>query len=202
MAERQIEYNGGLTREQFLFYEIRIVARLLEQGLGREEICKKVLDENLFQFPTEREIKSTVRACFKRIDALDSADLVLNLAECSSDVGKQINLYAMMKYNRIVWDFMTSVIGEKYRVQDFNYSKRDTNVFFIQLQEQNDRVADWSDLTIKKIKTVLNRSLVECEYLDSVKSQTLNPVSIVPELEEAIIDAKDFAALPAFNCFR
>ena len=22
------EYNGGLTREQFLFYEIRIVARL------------------------------------------------------------------------------------------------------------------------------------------------------------------------------
>jgi len=29
-------YNGGLTREQFLFYEIRILARLLLEGLSYE----------------------------------------------------------------------------------------------------------------------------------------------------------------------
>ena len=32
------EYNGGLTREQFLFFEIRVVASLLSQGLRRDEI--------------------------------------------------------------------------------------------------------------------------------------------------------------------
>ena len=65
------EYNGGLTREQFLFYEIRIVASLLSQGFERDDILKKINDENLFQFPTERMIVSITNTCFKRIDALE-----------------------------------------------------------------------------------------------------------------------------------
>ena len=47
------EYNGGLTREQFLFFEIRVVASLLVQGLSHDEILEKIREENLFQFPTE-----------------------------------------------------------------------------------------------------------------------------------------------------
>ena len=35
------DYNGGLTREQFLFFEIRTVAALLQQGLDRDEILEK-----------------------------------------------------------------------------------------------------------------------------------------------------------------
>ena len=96
------EYNGGLTREQFLFYEIRTVASLMTQGLSREEIMNRIKEENLFQFPTERMISSIANTCFKRIDALDSDELVYHLANAPADVAKQINLYAMMKYNRIV----------------------------------------------------------------------------------------------------
>ena len=196
------DYNGGLTREQFLFYEIRTVATLLCQGLDREDIVKKIEEDNLFQFPTERMIKSIAKTCFQRIDALDSETLVYHLANSSSEVAKQINLYAMMKYNRIVWDFMTTLIAEKFRTQEFEYSRKDLNVFFFQLQEQNDSVAAWSDGTINKIKQVLNRCLVECGYIDSVRSTTLNNITIEPELEDAIRADNDLAALPAFNCFR
>ena len=48
------EYNGGLTREQFLFYEIRIMASLVSQGYTKAEAIEKIKEENLFQFPTER----------------------------------------------------------------------------------------------------------------------------------------------------
>lgn len=196
------EYNGGLTREQFLFYEIRTVANLIEQGLDRDKIVDRICEENLFQFPTERMIKSIAKTCFQRIDALNSETLVYLLANASADVAKQINLYAMMKYNRIVWDFMTTVVGEKFRTQEFDYSRKDLNVFFFQLQEQNDNVASWSDATINKIKQVLNKCLVECGYLDTVRSTSLNIVTIAPELEDAIRADNDIAALPAFNCFR
>ncbi len=151
------EYNGGLTREQFLFYEIRVVATLIQQGLTREEISEKIRQENLFQFPTERAIDLITNACYRRIDALDSDTLVYLLANAPADVAKQINLYAMMKYNRIVWDFMTTVIGEKFRTQEFEFSKKDLNVFFFRLQEQNDAVASWSEGTINKIKQVLQK---------------------------------------------
>ena len=194
-------YHGALTREQFLFYEIRIVAKLILKGHNPKDILDIIKDENLFQFPTEKMISSITGTCFRRIDALDSETLIYLLAEAPSEVGKQINLYAMMKYNRIVWDFMTTVIGEKFRTQSFDFSKKDMNVFFYGLQEQNDTVASWSDSTIAKIKQVLVRSLVECGYLDSVRSDHLNCISIVPELEDEIRAKNDFAALPAFNCF-
>lgn len=196
------EYNGGLTREQFLFYEIRVVAKLLCDGMNRDEILEAVRSDNLFQFPTERAISLILSACFKRIDALNSEVLVSLLANAPAEVAKQVNLYAMMKYNRIVWDFMTTVVGEKFRTQEFEFSKKDLNVFFFRLQEQNDNVASWSDGTISKIKQVLNKTLVECGYLDSVKGGRLNMVSIEPELEDEIRTMGDLAALPAFNCFR
>ena len=196
------DYNGGLTREQFLFYEIRTVASLLTQGLSRKEILSTVLADNLFQFPTERMVSSILTTCFKRIDALDSETLIFELANAPADVAKQINLYAMMKYNRIVWDFMTTVIAEKYRTQEFELSKKDLNLFFFQLQEQNDAIASWSESTISKIKQVLTKTLVECEYLDSPKATKLNMISIAPELEDELRANNDVAALAAFNCFR
>ncbi len=195
------EYNGGLTREQFLFYEIRIVASLFCEGLSKEEALKKIIQENLFQFPTERMISSIAGTCFRRMEALESDSLVDLLANASTEVAKQINLYAMMRYNRIVWDFMTTVVAEKFRTREFSYSKKDLNVFFFRLQEQNDSVASWSNLTINKIKQVLTKSLVECGYLDSIKSEKLNAVLIVPELEDALRSRNDTAALQAFNCF-
>lgn len=196
------EYNGGLTREQFLFFEIRIVAGLLLQGLSREEVVKRIKGENLFQFPTERMTTSIANTCFKRIDALGSETLIYHLANSSVEVGKQINLYAMMKYNRIVWDFMTTVVGEKYRTQEFDFSRKDLNLFFFRLQEQNDSVASWSDGTIDKIKQVLTKTLVECGYLDSNRSDHLNLITIEPELEDEIRASGDITALHAFNCFR
>jgi hypothetical protein len=105
-----------------------------------------------------------------------------------------------MKQNRLVWDFMITVIGEKYRLLDTSFSKMDLNIFFARLQEQNDNVAGWTEQTIQKIKSVLIRILIENDYLDSNRSATINPVLIVPLLETKIREAGDLAALPAFNC--
>lgn len=195
------KYNGGLTREQFLFFEIRIVARLVCEGLTPEEILQRITEENLFQFPTERMNLSILRTCLSRIQALNSDKLTRLLAEEPAEVAKQINLYAMMKYNGIVWDFMTTVIAEKYRTQEYEFSKKDLNLFFFRLQEQDDQVASWSDTTISKIKQVLTKSLVECGYLDSAGSTQLNMITIDPGIEDEIRLLGDLAALPAFNCF-
>lgn len=157
--------------------------------------------ENAFQFPTERTIVSITGACLRRLKALDSPQLVQALAEGSMDVAKQINLYAMMRYNRIVWDFMTTVIGEKYRTQDYEFGKKDLNLFFMRLSEQVDGIAGWNDTTVAKIKQVLTKCLVECGYLEKTGSTELNPVCICPELEAGIRENNDTAAFAAFNHF-
>mgnify|MGYP002546393173 FL=1 len=195
-------YNGSLTREQFLFYETRITAQLVCQDLPRDEIIERIKSENLFQFPTEKMVVSIARTCFRRLDALASDALVQLLAEAPMGTAKQVNLYAMMKDNRVVWDFMTTVIGEKYRTQALDFSPKDVSIFLFLLREQNDSVAGWSDSTVSKIRQVLIRILTECRYLDSIRASQLNWISIEPELEDKIRAQHDMAALPAFNCFR
>lgn len=195
-------YNGTLTAEQFLFYEMRIVSKQYLEGKSVEDIIEYVRRDNLFQYPTERKISKFVRACRRRIVALDNEKLVYEVANAPVEVAKQINLYAMMRYNRLVREFMEGLIGEKYRQQDFSYTKKDINVFFSRLQEQNDDVAAWSEQTIMKLKQVLTKCLIETEMLDSVKDTTLNPIFISAELETGIRENNDLTALAAFNCFR
>ena len=107
-----------------------------------------------------------------------------------------------VRYNRIVWDFMIGMIGEKFRSQDFEFSRKDLNVFFSHLQEQNDDIAGWSESTVNKIKQVLTKALVEVKILDTFKSTRLNPLFLCDELEEGIRRNNDLEALAAFNCFR
>jgi len=195
-------YNGSLTAEQFLFYEVRIAAKMYLDGKKIEEAVEEIKKDNLFQYPTERQVSRLARACYKRMDALDNEALVRDLAYAPTEIAKQINLYAIMRYNRLVWEFMVSVIGEKYRNQDFNFSRKDINSFFTRLQAQDDSVASWSEGTVNKIKSVLIRMLIETEYLDDLKDPTLNPIFLCEELERGIRANNDFDALPAFNCFR
>lgn len=42
-------YNAAITREQFLFYEMRTTAKLLAEGLSDEEAVDRIVSENLFQ---------------------------------------------------------------------------------------------------------------------------------------------------------
>ena len=110
-----------------------------------------------------------------------------NYPSAPAEIAKQINLYAMMRYNRIVWDFMVGVIGEKFRSQDFEFSRKDLNVFFAHLQEQNDAIAKWSESTVNKIKQVLTKVLGGgWRFSTPFKSTRLNPLFLCEELEEGI----------------
>ncbi len=193
-------YNAAITREQFLFYEMRTTAQLLLNGLDKDAIVDRIVKENLFQYPTEKSVRSMALACLRRLDSMKDGSLVQALATQPSDTAKQICLYAMMRQYRLVWDFMLTVIGEKYRKLDTSFSKMDLNVFFLRLQEQDDWVAIWSGSTVAKLKQVIQKLLVYNGYLDSIASGHLNPVLISPVLENAVREAGKEIVLPAFNC--
>lgn len=202
MALLQHTYNGSLTREQFLFFETRITAKLMLNGASDDEIIDEIVQENLFQYPTEKMIRNLAGVCVRRLRGLEDMNLVDGIANDAVDVAKQVCLYAMMKDSRLLSEFMVTVIGEKYRTRDFSFDPSDLNLFFARLQEQDEHVASWSDSTIQKIKSVIKNVLRENGYIDTVRSKELNLVLIEPMLEEAIRGNNEIELLPAFNCFK
>lgn len=189
-----------ITREQFLFHEMRIVARLIKEGKSDEQIIQEVTDNNLFQYPTERMIKNITQVCLNRFNNFKSEELIDIVANDSADAAKQACLFLMMNYYRLVYEFMITVIGEKYRIKDYVFTKADMNSFFTRLQEQNDVVASWSDATIGKCKQVLKKILVENGYLDNSRSEVLNPVLLDFRVKEAIENTNKKEALITFGC--
>ena len=194
-------YIASLTREPILFFEMRTTARLMVEGLADNEIVDQICRENLFQYPTEKSIMKMAGACVKRLKNMADDTLISAIATQPNDIAKQICLYALMKQSRLVWEFMLTVVGEKYRLRDTSFGKIDLNSFFMRLQAQDDAVATWSDTTITKLKQIIARILVETEYLDDIRSDHLNPVWLNPILENAIKSNNDDIILPAFNYF-
>ena len=191
----QSPYEGGsLTRRAFLFRAMRITAKLLSTGMKDKDAYYYLRKENLFQYPTERSFGSMATTCIKRLRNLDSAEMIDIVGNQSIDTAKQVCLYAMMKQSKLAWDFMVSVIGEKYRIQDLAFSKKDLNNFFAKLQEQDDLVASWSGSSIEKNKSVLKKTLVDVNYLDSLNSTILNNIILDTRLERVIKMNRDEVA--------
>lgn len=195
-------YSGGLTREQFLFEETRITARLMDQGLEDKEIVDMIQADNLFQYPTEKMLRSKALSCLRRLKALDNKHLVYHIAHGSGSLARQINLYAVMRENAIVWDFFVYTIGDKYKAQDLNFTQRDINAFISELMERIPKCSQWSESTEKKIKQVLKKMLVECGFLRDIKSERLEQIYLYPELEDGIVANGDSIVLAAFNSIR
>lgn len=173
----------------------------MQNGHNDADIIDEICQKNLFQYPTEKSLRRMATLCILRLRAMGDENLIRAVAALPVDESKQICLYAYMKHSRLVWDFMVTVVGDKFRQQDLSFSKTDLHTFFLRLQEQNDTVASWSASTVTRIKQILMRVLIETDYLESNRAERLNPVLLCKTLENAIRANGDEAVLPAFNCF-
>lgn len=197
----EVLYKSSLTREPFLFYEMRTVCRLLETGMDRSSIVETIAKQNLFQYPTERSSQRMAKACLTRIGFLPDATLVPIIASGLVDEAKQACLYALMRQYRLVLDFMVTVVGEKFRTMDLSWGPSEARNFLTRLREQNESVAEWSESTTREVRRVLVRTLMETGYLSGLKASSIEPVTIYPSVENVIRAAGDMTYLSAFNCF-
>ena len=193
------QYLGSLTREQFLYYEVKVVAQLLIKGLSEEQCLNLIIEENLFQLPTEKSITTIFKGVYKRLKYAGTPTLIEVFANGVSEISKQASLYLLMRYNKIVYDFMVYVVGEKYKNFDFSFDKHEVTVFMNKLQYENEIVFSWSESTINKIKSVLVKCLSDTGYLNNIRSNNLNSIILYDEVLECIKENKDYEVLPAFN---
>ena len=96
-------YSAVLTREQFLFYEVRTTARLMADGLNDTEVVDRIVTENLFQYPTEKSVRQMAQSCIRRLRAMGDASLIAAIATQPADILKA------PKCTASVWQILTAV---------------------------------------------------------------------------------------------
>lgn len=194
----ELEYSAKLTGESFLMYEFKIVAKLKKEGFSDKDIRKMVLEENLFQYKFKSSISRRLTPLIHRINIIDDTLINMLLDDPLGD-GAIINLYSIMKNDRLFFELMNEVVRERIWANDLHLDKMDINVFITAKKEQNEVVDKWSDETIAKIKQVIFKILSEVGLLADKKTGKLSRLIIAPELKDYLINIGDMAYLQAMG---
>jgi len=176
------EYSAGAVKMSFWFIEFRKAVHLLYEGKSMDEIKVLVQSENIFAAPTalrSNQIFSTVSG---RIKMLEPSFIPVFL---SSDLATQklITLIAAMAYDALFFDFVYEVIREKMIVGSNELTDSDVRIFFKDKQQQNEKVAGWTDATLVRLGRCYKTMLYEAGVIDKSKTarKILKPI-FDPEL--------------------
>lgn len=176
------EYSAGMVKLSFWFSEFRKVIGLLKRGKTLTEIKALNIEENIFLAPTQARAIQIFNTVSRRIKSLDSS--FLQLFE-NSDLSTQklIALIAIMQTDSLFFDFVYEVYREKLLIGGDELTDSDIRIFFKDKQLQSEKVAQWTDYTIKRLGSCYKTMLREAGLIERASG---NRKILPPILDKAL----------------
>lgn len=176
-------YSASAVKVSFWFAEFRKVMQMLGCGYGMSGIKELNLRENIFSASTPLRAKQIFQTVSGRVLALDADICALFL---SSDLATQklIALVAAMAYDELFFDFVYEVVREKMIMGNDQLTDSDIRVFFKEKQEQDERVARWTDATFVRLAKCYKTMLYEAGIINKdVGARKIIPPIVDPQLQ-------------------
>ena len=163
-----MEYKSTIKSRPYLYKETKKAITFINKGFSLSDIKRLSLEENIFQLESEArkvEIASIITTRLK-----DIKPYILNKIENGNiETSKVLVLYLIIKNDRLFFEFINEVYKEKILLKDLYIRDKDFGVFFQNKREQSEKVASWSEYTVKKLKQVYIRILFESGLISNQK---------------------------------
>ncbi len=196
-GDENLEYKSTIKSRPYLYKETKKAVTLINTGLDMMGIKKESLENNIFQLESEARKKEVASIIVARLKDLDN--YILNKIENSNvETSKVLVLYAIVKTDRLFFEFMNEVYKEKILLKDLYIRDKDFGVFFQNKREQSEKVASWAEYTFKKLKQVYIRILFESGLISNQKGDKKIKVPIIDyEVKEYLYKIGDRAYINA-----
>lgn len=198
----EIKYSAGLVSQSFWFIEMKKIVRLLFDSVPEQEIKDICISQNLFGAAKEYRAKRIYGYIWNRAKKLDKT--LINLFE-TSDLATQkiINLIAILKTDRLFFEFMFDVYREKNILGILVIEESDINIFFKNKDLQNDGIAGWKEKTKKHLGSIYTNYLTEANLLALTdKQKIITPPILDTALESYLKSCGDGAFVKAVTGVR
>lgn len=192
-----MEYKSTIKSRPYLYKETKKASMLINTGVELDGIKSKSLEENVFQLESEARKKEVASIITARLKAVD--EFVIDKIENSNiETSKILVLYAIIKTDRLFFEFINEVYKEKVLLKDLFIRDKDFNIFFQSKKEQSEKVASWTEYTFKKLKQVYIRILFESGLIVNQKGDREIKVPIIDsEVKEHLYSIGDKVYLNA-----
>lgn len=161
------EYSAGMVKLSFWFSEFRKVILLINSGKTLEEIKKLNTEQNIFSAPTKARAVTIFNTVSGRVKSMNYSFYTL-FEESDIATEKIIALIALMSVDSLFFDFVYEVYREKLVLGVNVLTDRDIRIFFKEKQLQSEKVAKWTDDTLKRLGTCYKTMLMEAGVTDRV----------------------------------
>lgn len=184
------EYSAGMVKLSFWFAEFRKVIQMLSGGKTLLEIKQMNIEENIFSAPTEARAVQIFNTVATRVKGLDpSFYAVFEKSDISNQ--KLIALIAVMQTDSLFFDFVYEVYREKLILGTDQLADSDIAIFFKNKQLQSEKVAKWTDYTLKRLGTCYKTMLMEAGLIDRVAGSRNILKPIIDKALEECLKAND-----------
>lgn len=173
-----MEYKSTIKSRPYLYKETKKASSLMNKGLKAEEIKEKSLEDNIFQLESETRKKEVASIITTRLKSLDE-HIIYSIENSNIETSKILVLYAILKTDRLFFEFINEVYREKIILKNLFIRDKDFGIFFQNKREQSEKVASWSEYTFKKLKQVYIRILFESGLIANQKGDREIKVPII-----------------------
>ena len=188
------EYSAGLMSQSFWFIEFKKIIKLISGGKTDDEIKTICIDENLLGAAKEYRAKRMCGYILNRAKKLDQTmmDLFLN-----SDLNTQkiINLIAILKGDRLFFEFMFEVYREKVILGIPCIEDTDLKVFFSNKEAQHGEIEIWKDTTKRKLRCTYINYLTDANLITVIDKQKTITQPILDIALERYLEANGESAI-------
>ena len=148
------DYSAKLTAEPFLYNETKIIAEHILNGEDVNELRKRNIEENLIHYKKQKSIQRVNSPIFRRLAVLDE-ELLREFIYSDIDTSRYILLYAIMKTDKLVRDFVIEVYKDKLLMQKEYIEKFDIDNWYEDKCTISQNLRERSESTTNKLKQVI-----------------------------------------------
>lgn len=168
-------YSAGLVSQSFWFHEFKTVVKLRQSGMELAEIKKKCVEENLFGADKEYRANRMAGYIVTRLKNMDDT-LAEIFSESDLPTQKLINLFVIIKNDRLFFEFLYEVYREKVQLGADLIEASDVNVFFTKKEAQSEVIAGWNDGTKKHLRSNYLNFMTDANLLTEInRKKTITP---------------------------
>ena len=160
-----MEYSAGNNSNLLWFVETKETIRML-QDADFEAVKEKIISENLYQQKAENRRARQFNCIYKRISALPEP-LQREIVKSDLQTAKLIVLISVMLTDRLFFELVYEVYREKLRYAEEEVKESDINIFFQAKSDQNEKIAQWSEVGVRKLKQTYLKYMQEAGLLKS-----------------------------------
>jgi hypothetical protein len=156
----KFDYSSNIKDMPFLFVEMRKTARLMEEGKSSEDILRLSVEENIYQLEKEKRRRAMAAKMILRLSVLN-APLISLIANGADNNAKLAAFYALIKTDKLFFEFMREVFRDKYSLGQDVITDDDFVVFLTSKAGESEKVSSWTPNNLGRVKNTYKNVLCE-----------------------------------------